>query len=106
MIDDVVRKSQGLLVRHPDTTDSAAGFASLFQWVRPTGSLIVLCVDEASELAKASIMNRASLMHCFRDLRKAATRRQHRLLSVAFFGTFTVLRIVDELNEGRPGPSG
>eukprot|EP00243_Klebsormidium_subtile_P008964 TRINITY_DN436_c0_g2_i6.p1 TRINITY_DN436_c0_g2~~TRINITY_DN436_c0_g2_i6.p1 ORF type:complete len:279 (-),score=58.03 TRINITY_DN436_c0_g2_i6:901-1737(-) len=51
-------------------------------------------------------MNRASLMHCFRDLREAATRRQHRLLSVAFFGTFTVLRIVDELNEGRPGPSG
>ncbi|GAQ80509.1 hypothetical protein KFL_000550380 [Klebsormidium nitens] len=106
VIDDVVRKSQGLLVRHPDTTDSAAGFASLFQWVRPTGPLVVLCVDEASELAKASIINRASLMHCFRDMREAATRRQHRLLSVAFFGTFTVLRIVDELNEGRPGPSG
>lgn len=70
-------------------TNSAAGFASLFRWVEATDFLIALCVDEASELAKASVINRALFLHSFRDLREAATRRQHRLLSVAFFGTFT-----------------
>jgi hypothetical protein len=105
VIDEVVQKSQGLLIRHPDTTESAAGFASLFQWVRETDPLIALYVDEASELAKASVINRALFLHSFQDLRESATCRQHRLLLVAFFA-FTMLRNVDKLNEGRKGPSG